>query len=158
MTKKNNDIFKIILVVIVLIIVFIIGMLIGKNLLQSNSNKENKNISNIEEDEFKNIRINEDFSKDGYIENLDNVRWNNARITQYDEEMEISITLNNDLEIEKIESRTLTVNLLDKEGKIIYTKDVEMEEIPENYGYTFLELKFEIEEPIIIYDVQIIAK
>ena len=72
--------------------------------------------------------------------------------------MEIIITLNNESETEKIPAQNLTINLLDQNGKIIYSKDTTIEEISANYGYTTIDLNFEYIEPQIIYDIQIISK
>ena len=109
-------------------------------------------------DDMRRIRINEDFSKEGTVENLKNVRWSNANIMQSDNEMDIDIMLNNESEKEKVKATTLTVKLLDKQGKVIKSKDVKMEEIPAKFGYTTLNLKFDITDLMIIYDIQIVAK
>ena len=92
---------------------------------------------------FRRIRVDEDLSVDGKVENLENVRWHNARIMQNDEKIEVSIILNNESKDKKIEAKTLTVRLLNKEGKEIASKDVKMNEISDNYGYTDIEAEFE---------------
>ena len=92
---------------------------------------------------FRRIRVDEDLSVDGKVENLENVRWHNARIMQNDEKIEVSIMLNNESKDKKIEAKTLTVRLLNKEGKEIASKDVKMNEISDNYGYTDIEAEFE---------------
>lgn len=152
--KKNIIISIIVLVILLLIIIFVIN---------SNNNDNKEVTNNKEETENKidrtiNIRINEDFSKDGRVENLENVRWHNANIIEYDDKMEIDIMLNNEEKDKKIPATTLTVNIYNEDNKIIYTKDVEMEEIPDNYGYTDLNLEFDIDEIVIIKDIEIVAK
>ena len=104
------------------------------------------------------IFLDENISKEGIVKGAENLRWNDAWIRQSDNEMEISLTLNNESETEKIQERDLTVNLLDKDNKIIYTKDVKIKEINSKVDYTFLECKIEITSPVIIYDLQIQAK
>ena len=162
--KDNSKIWMICFIVSVIIIIglliWILNIKLDKKTAE-NKFEANTKIStsdNQDYDDMKRIRINENFSKEGTVENLENVRWNNANIMQYDDEMDIDIMLNNESENEKIEATTLTVKLLDKQGKVMKEKDIEMEEIPANYGYTSLNLNFEISEVCIIYDIQIVAK
>ena len=131
-----------------------------KDTNDNNNPKSSQSAQNSNDDIDHNIRVmlDEDLSKDGIIEGIENVMWNNARIRQVDNEMEVSIMLNNQSETEKIPSHDLTINLIDKDKKVILTKDIKMEEIPSQYGYTSLELTFEITEPVVIYDIQIEAK
>ena len=149
---------KIIVLAVIVLFVLVIGLFIGKMLPEGEKENTAKNNTTADTDNFKQIRINEDFSKDGTVENLENVRWNNANIMQFDNEMEISIYLNNESQTEVVPERQLTVNLLDKNGKVMYTQDVMMKEIAAEYGYTTIDLKFEIQEVAIIHDIQIIAK
>ena len=160
--------FIISIVIIVALLIWILNLKQNKKITE-NQTKSNtststsqsvKNDSEDEEydEEMKQIRINEDFSKEGTVENLENVRWSNANIMQFDDEMDIDIMLNNESQTEKINATTLTVKLLDKQGNVIKEQDVEMKEIPSNYGYTTLNLSFDITEVMIIYDIQIVAK
>ena len=141
--------------IILLIVAFIAGFFFGK--LGNSSEKPTKTTSNDFTD-FKQIRLNEDFTKEGTVENLENVHWNHVSIMQFDNELEVSLTLDNMSETEKIEARELTVHLLDKKGNVIISKDVQMPEIAENYGYAMLDFECEIEELMIIEDIQIKAK
>ena len=159
--------FIISIIVIVVLLIWILNLKqdkkVTKNQTRSNtssstSQSAKKDSEDEEYNDMKQIRINEDFSKDGTVENLENVRWTNANIMQFDDEMDIDIMLNNESQTEKINATTLTVKLLDKQGKVIKEQDVEMKEIPSNYGYTTLNLKFDISEVMIIYDIKIIAK
>ena len=160
MQNKNNiwKIFSIVAIIIIVILIICI-ILISSKSSEASSNKTNetpKTTTNTAKhnDDMIRISLDEDFSKDG----TENVRWSDARIRQYDNEMEISIMLNNDSETEVIEARTLEMVLLDKEGKQIIAKDIEMGEIPAKYGYTTLETTIENVEPLLVYDVQLKAK
>ena len=159
--------FIISIIVIVVLLIWILNLKqdkkVTKNQTRSNtssstSQSAKKDSEDEEYNDMKQIRINEDFSKDGTVENLENVRWTNANIMQFDDEMDIDIMLNNESQTEKINATTLTVKLLDKQGKVIKEQDVEMKEIPSNYGYTTLNLNFDITEVMIIYDIKIVAK
>lgn len=144
---------RIILILIIIAIILLVGyFLITK--LKNNESQEQY----LDENSLKIIVVTEEINKDGKIENLANASWNSARIKQQDGKMEVSINLNNNSETEKIEARILTVKLINKSKDIIATKDVRMEEIPEDYGYTTLDIEFEIKEEILIDDIQIIAK
>lgn len=169
--KEKSNIWKICFIIsIIIILVLLIWILnlkqdkkvakndTGSNTSSSTSQSVKKDAEDEEFNDMKRIRINEDFSKEGTVENLENVRWSNANIMQSDDEMDIDIMLNNESQTEKINATTLTVKLLDKQGNVIKEQDVEMKEIPANYGYTSLNLNFEISEVMIIYDIQIVAK
>ena len=145
------------------LVVIVIGLAVYAFGFKGNNNFNNSNNqvsdNSISEDERHiMIRLDEDLSLDGTIKNLENVRWHNARIIQMDGQLELSIMLNNESKDKKIEARTLTIKLLDKAGKEIATKDFEMKEIKDNYGYTNIELTFDIPEPVIVGDIEITAK
>ena len=142
------------------LVVIIIGLSVYAFGFKNTNNFDTKYnaMNSIDENDYRRIRIDEDFSTDGKVENLEDVRWNNARIVQSDGKLELSIMLNNELKDKKIEARTLTVKLLDKAGKEIATKDFEMKEIKDNYGYTNIELIFDIPELVIVGDIEITAK
>ena len=168
MEKNTNNIWKVGCIILIIIVIIQSTILITKKHEKKEENKTNiaqnenksKTTELIEDDleEMKQIRINEDFSKDGKIEGIENVRWNNVRIMQNDDDMEVSIMLNNESQTEKIPEADLIVNFMDKEGKVIYTQNIKMQEISANYGYTSLDMTFKISEPLIIYDVKIIKK
>ena len=104
------------------------------------------------------IRIDEELSMEGTVEGIEDLRWNDARITQYDNKIEVYIMLTSISEAEKIPARKLDVKLIDKSGKEIATKEAEMQEISDKFGYTTLELVFDTSEKEVIYDIQIVAK
>ena len=161
---EKEKIWQIICLVLVVIIiglsVYAFGFRGNNNINKSNNQSNNQSSDNSISEDERNImiRLDEDFSVDGTIKNLENVRWNNARIMQMDGKLELDIMLNNELKDKKIEARTLTVKLLDKAGKEIATKDFEMKEIKDNYGYTNIELTFDIPDPVIVGDIEITAK
>ena len=160
---KKENIWQIICLVLVIIIiglsVYAFGFKNTNNTNDTNDIDNKRNITNsIEEDGFRRIRLDEDFSTDGKVENLENVRWNNARIMQMDGKLELSIMLNNESKDKKIEARTVIVKLMDEAGKEIASKEVEMKEISDNYGYTNIDITYDVQEPTIIYDIKIIAK
>lgn len=161
----KNNIWKIISVI--LLIVVLVLLILLKNSYKKT--RENNNLSDTktnQRDESNideltgdiRISLDENISKEGIVKGAENLKWSDAWIRQSDNEMEISLTLNNESETEKIQERDLTVNLLDKVNNIIYTKDVKIKEINSNVDYTFLECKIEITSPVIIYDLQIQAK
>ena len=168
MKEDTNNIWKVGCIILIIIVIIQSTILIIKKLEKKEETKtntvqtENKiKTTDLKEDdieEMRQIRIDEDFSKMGTIEGIENIRWNNVRIMQNDDDMEVSIMLNNESQTEKIPTANLTVNLLDKDGKILFTKDMQMQEISANYGYTTLDMTFKITEPVIIYDVQILKK
>lgn len=147
-------------IICLILVVIVIGLSVYTFGFKNTNNIDNKNnaTNSTEENDNRRIRIDEDLSIDGKVENLENVRWSNARITHTDGKLELSIMLNNESKDKKVEAKTLTVKLLDKAGKEIATKDFEMKEIKDNYGYTNIELTFDIAEPVIIYNISIIAK
>lgn len=161
----KNNIWKIVSVVL-LIVVFVLLILLKSsyNKTEKNNNlsdtKTNQRVENNIDDSTGNIRISldENISKEGSVKGAEHLKWNDALIRQSDNEMEISLTLNNESDTEKIQEKDLTVNLLDKDNNIIYTKDVKIQEINSKVDYTFLECKLEITNPVIIYDLQIQAK
>lgn len=158
---KKENVWQIISLVLVIII---IGLSVYTFVYKDNKKVEN-NENSIDTTtpgpgdlEYRRIRVDEDLSVDGKVENLENVRWHNARIMQNDEKIEVSIMLNNESKDKKIEAKTVTVRLLNKEGKEIASKDVKMNEIPDNYGYTDIKAEFENMEYAIIYNIELIAK
>lgn len=153
MKEKNSKL----IIIIAIFIVIIIGLiLVVKNV--GNSETSNKNNQNVEIEKFRKISIEEELEVEGFVENLNNVRWSNANIMQHDNKMEISIMVNNESKTEKVPAKKLTVKVLDKNGKVIASKnDVEMKEIPDNFGYTKLDLKFDVKDVVIVYDIQISA-
>ena len=145
MKEDTNNIWKVGCIILIIIVIIQSTILIIKKLEKKEETKtntvqtENKiKTTDLKEDdieEMRQIRIDEDFSKMGTIEGIENIRWNNVRIMQNDDDMEVSIMLNNESQTEKIPTANLTVNLLDKDGKILFTKDMQMQEISANYGY-----------------------
>ncbi len=158
MEDKNNNIWKIVSIISIVIVVILLIYIIATNVNSSKTKNTEKNPTTSDEEIFKDIRINEDFSTDGTIEGIENVRWSNANIMQFDNKMEISIMLNNESATEKIDEKELTVILIDKDGNEIAKNKVKMEEIPENYGYTTIDLELEQIDLTIIYDIKIIAE
>ena len=148
-----------VLIIIGLVVYIFVGPNLKNNVAAGKQADKNAGTSQSEEDTFRNIRLDEDITTDGRIEGIENLRWNNARITQHDKEMEVSIMLNNESEKEKIPANNLTVKLLDKSGNVIATKDVEMKEIAAKYGYSSLEMKFEeIKDYAVVYSIDISVK
>lgn len=149
MNKKRKNIKMLITFAIVLLIILIViaGYFIYKG-INKTKNTDGK---------IQWITSTLDIWKNGNVENLNNVSWANIRINQDNNELNVRIQLDNNSETDKAEARTLTVNLLGKRGKKLFSKDVEMEEI-ENDGWAVLEFSLPIDEPVMIYDAQIIAK
>ena len=158
----KDTIWKILCFTLLIIIIILISIIIKTNNNLVNKSNENEISNTIQEQEILDNRVslhlNEDLFKDGIVEGIDNLSWNTATILHNNNIMEIIITLNNESETEKIPAQNLTINLLDQNGKIIYSKDTTIEEISANYGYTTIDLNFEYIEPQIIYDIQIISK
>lgn len=161
----KNNIWKILCIILLIVVLVLVVLLKNsyKKTAEDNNLPDTKTNQRAESDideSIGDIRISldENISKEGIVKGAENLKWNDAWIRQSDNEMEISLTLNNESETEKIQERDLTVNLLDKDNNIIYTKDVKIKEINSNVDYTFLECKIEITSPVIIYDIQIQAK
>ena len=136
------------------IVLFVIIIVLSVNL--SNKGKH-RNISVEDEERIRNIRLDEDISSDGIIENLEGVRWNNARIFQNNGQLNFSVTINNESKDKKVKKQTLKVILLDKYGNEIIAKDLEMKEISKDYGYTNIQFTAEMKELVIIDDIKIVA-
>ena len=152
--KKEN---KIKIIIIVCSILILLGILF---LMRINvGDKKNSNVidETSEEDKFRQIRIDEDLETEGTVKNLQNARWNHVRINQEDNKLELELDIRNDSKTEVIPSTELTVNVKDKAGKTILSKNVQMEEIKDDYGYTILELDFDINDYVIVYDLEVIA-
>ena len=152
--KKEN---KIKIIIIVCSILILLGILF---LMRINvGDKKNSNVidETSEEDKFRQIRIDEDLDTEGTVKNLQNARWNHVRINQEDNKLELELDITNDSKTEVIPSTELTVNVKDKAGKTILSKNVQMEEIKDDYGYTILELDFDINDYVIVYDLEVIA-
>ena len=145
------------IIIIAIFIVIIIGLIVVvKNV--GNNGTSNKTNQNVEIEKVRQISIEEELEVEGFVGNLQGVRWNSARIRQDGSKMEISIMLNNESKTEKVPVKKLTVKVLDKDGKVIASKsDVEMKEIPDNFGYTTLDLKFDVKDIVVVYDIQISA-
>lgn len=158
----KDTIWKILCFTLLIIIIILISIIIKSNKNLDNKSNENEINNTIQEQEILDNRVslhlNEDLFKDGIVEGIENLSWNTATILHNNNIMEIIITLNNESETEKIPAQNLTINLLDQNGKIIYSKDTTIEEISANYGYTTIDLNFDYIEPKIIYDIQIISK
>lgn len=155
---KKENVWQIISIVLVIIIIGLSVYTFVYKDQKKEDIEDNTTSVTTEEDMFRRIRVDEDLSVDGKVENLENVRWHNARIMQNDEKIEVSIMLNNESKDKKIEAKTLTVRLLNKEGKEIASKDVKMNEISDNYGYTDIKAEFENMEYAVIYNIELIAK
>ena len=162
-TKEVNDkkrlIIAVVIIIIAIVVLYFLISSFGKNSEnKTNTNNNLSNNSNAEiDDGFKMIRVDQTLDKDGKVANLDGVKWHNARIMQNDDKMEISIDLNSETEKE-IEAKTLEVKVLDKNGKTVFTKELQMEKITKEKRYTIIEMEFDIEEYFVVYDIQISAK
>ena len=161
--KKNRSKKVILMGIIIILIILLIIFLAVKNKKnkEETTNNTTDNSTNMEiekerDDEDKRIDINENIEIDREIKNLKDVRCRSISIDQREEEMRVSIYIRNMSKTEKVEAKTLKINLLNKSNKVIYSQDVEMEEI-EAYGFTNIDLELTIQEPVLVYDVDIIA-
>ena len=143
-------------IVCLVLVVIIIGLAVYAFGFKSNSIIKKSGDSS-SENEFKDIRLEESISTDGEIENLENVRWNNARIMQSDGRLELSLMLNNESQDKKVGEQKLKITLLDKTGKEIVSKDVSIKEIDSKYGYTDINFSVEMKELVIVNDIKIVA-
>ena len=110
------------------------------------------------EDSSISIRVDEDLSMKGKVENLEDVSFGHVRITQYNGKTRISVMLNNESKDKAIEAKTLTINLLDKDGAVIAKGTTEMKEIKENLRYTNVDLEMDMPNLELVYNIQIIAE
>ena len=164
MNNNTNNIYKLGCIILI-IIVAILSIIIIKN--KSNKNVANNNEksdtskkieSSLNENDLIRIMLDEDLTKEGTVEGIENLRWSDARIRQDESQMNVLIMLDNKSETEKIPAKDLTIEFLDKENRIIYTKEIKMGEVPDNFGYTVLDFVVDIQEPVMVYDIQIKAK
>ena len=141
--KKRLIIAVVIIIIAIVVLYFLISSFWKNSENKTNTNNNSSNNSNTvtEDDGFKMIRVDQTLDKDGKVANLDGVRWHNARIMQNDDKMEISIDLNSETEKE-IEAKTLEVKVLDKNGKTVFTKELQMEKITKEKRYTKYTLFF----------------
>ena len=138
-------------VVVACLIVAII--LVNKGEETSSMVKENE-----EEESKTQIVLNEDLILTGTVENLNNVNFYYGRMLYQDKKAIAYIMLNNESDTEKVSPRTVTVELLNKQGKVIAKNDAQMGEISNDMGQTELMAEFDMAEPQIIYDLRITAK
>ena len=110
-----------------------------------------------EQNRFKKIQISENLDNEGTIKNLQNVIWNHAMINQEDNSLDLELYIRNESKTEVIPETELTINIKDKDGKTILTQNAQIEEIESNYGYAVVDLNFEIDDFIIVYDIEVIA-
>lgn len=163
----NKTTKKIIIVISIILSIVLIYFLIQANLKDNQQNNNTVQKTNTKEKEFSSpsieddenimIRVDQTLDKDGKVQNLEGVRWRNARIMQNDNKMEISIDLNNMEDVE-IPSKTLQINILDKNKKIVLSKKVQMEAMTSETLYAEIEIEFDIQEYFLVYDIQIIAE
>lgn len=150
------------IILLTLFVLILVGYLVSKKWKKNDEKAENTNstqttsIIDEENNTIRNININETISIDRNIKNIKNAKCDSINIDQREEEMRVSIYIRNMSKTEKVEAKTLKINLLNKSNKVIYSQDVQMEEI-EAYGFTNIDLELTIQEPVLVYDVDIIA-
>lgn len=161
--KLMQDKWKLCAVIAVVIIVILIIALIATNASKNsnNSNGENnpevvKEAEEVKEEPIR-IMLNEDLDKEGYVEKLDNVSWTHANINQHDKTMDVFIDLRNNSAKDKVKSKKLKVTLLNKQGKEIASKEATMKEMDIN-GTTNLQVSFDAQDYVVVYDLAISAK
>ena len=107
---------------------------------------------------FMNFKLSEEFIGDGNIENLEDVIWSGAKLSQEQGKCKASMIILKTNEGKKIEAKELTIKLLDKDGNVIASKDTKMKEFSENSIYSNLDVQFDMSDYHIIYDIKITAK
>lgn len=162
MKKTNNNIWKM-LFVIACIIILILVIVIIKNKDNSNGTNSSSSSSSQESSAIKrsNIRLSEDLSLMREIKGLGEskkVMCNDARIELSNGKAEVYLTLTNESEKETVENQKFEVSLIDKNNKVIDSKEVTVDKIDSNYGYADINMSFDVPEIQIIYNVQVTAK
>ena len=118
--------------------------------------KHNNTVDNRERD-FQRIRLNEDLAFEGNVKKANNLFWNNASITQYNRELNLRVDITNKSE-EDIKEKIFLVKLLDKNGKVICCKEKNITLISANDGKITIDLKFDVDEIVVVHDIEIITK
>ena len=158
MKKENNNIWKLAFIISVIIIVVMAVILVTVMVKNNGSFSHNSGVSNSSQEHEVDIRVEEDLMKYGTIQNLDNVNWSNARISQYDNEMLVYISLNNQSEKEKVDPTQLQITLFDENGKEFYSTEIMTEEIKDQFGSYDLQFSVPMSKIQIVHDINIVAK
>jgi len=162
MKKKKINIWQIISIIFIVIsIILAVNIVTMKNRAKGNKVqiKNDSETSQTQGTPSENqIRLIERLIKDGNVEGLKNVRWTDATIRQEYNYIFVEIRLTNESETEKVDSKTITANLYDKNGNEIATQEAQMDEIAENYAFTTINFNFDVSDIELIYDIQLTAK
>ena len=145
------------IIVVLLIVIAIMGVQLAKGSIILDIPEKKETATN-REDELIRIHFNEDLSKEGTVEGIEGLQWNNININVDEFSIRVDLTLENRTE-KNIEAQKLKVSLYNKEGKEIATKEVETPAIEAN-KHGFIDIDFSKEEGSdyeVIYDVKIFA-
>ncbi len=148
-SKKILLIYSIAVTALVVCLFIAIAMISNRNETSSYTGEENSN---------RQIVLNEDLVFSGEIENLKDVKYYYGRMLFQNNKTIAYIMINNETQAEKVEARTVVVELLNKQGQVVATSEAQMDEILGANGQVELTAEFDLKEPQIIYDIHITAK
>ena len=143
------------IVIVVLIICIIVIISAGNDKAGSSANKGKIRYGN---QDYSSITLEENLSISGDIENLEGVRWQNARISQNAGDVQVSVTINNDNPDQKVESKQLKIELLDIDGNILAEGNSQIQGLSESTPYINIDFSVGIPIPEVIYNIRIIAE
>ena len=158
MKNKNMNIWKICFIVAVIVIILMLIYIVIQNgkikTLMNNGPAQNIIYGN---QDYSGIILEEELNTSGDIENLEGVRWDNARISQNRGTVDVSITINNEKE-EKIEARHLKIELLNEAKEVIAEGETELKELESNHGFEMLNLQVGMPIPQVVHAIKITAE
>ena len=159
MQKEQKNIWQICFIASCVVIVILIIWIItisgnGNNKVNSSKNS----VIRYGEQNYSNIKVEEEISDSGDIENLENMRWENVRITQNDGTAEVSMTIRNDNPEQKIENKHLKIELLDIDGNILAEGHGDITELTNSNNFTEINFSAGIPSPELIYNLRVVAE
>ena len=159
MEKEQKNIWQICFIASCTIIVILIIWIItisgnGNNKVNSSKNS----VIRYGEKNYSNIKVEEEISDSGDIENLENMRWENVRIIQNDGTAKVSMTIRNDNPEQKIENKHLKIELLDIDGNVLAEGNSDIIELTDSNNFTEINFSAGIPSPEVIYNLRVVAE
>lgn len=156
MKKRIKNVWKICFIISCLIIsaLTLKILMLKKENKNSNSSKQNPQIT-YGNGNYTDIMLEEDLYTSGEIKNLENVTWDNVRISQNGGNAEVYLTINYDEPEQTIENKQLKIELLDSKGNVLAEGNATIEELSKVKTYTDINFTVSMPEPVIVYALRI---
>ena len=165
MKKGTMNIWKYCFIIACVVIVVLAINLYSKNKINNDSSVKANNGTSVKSgkirygnQDYSGITLEEDLSIFGEIENLEDVRFDNVRISQYGGNAVINITISNDNPEKKIEDKQLKIELLDIDGNVLAEGNGHIEELSKERNYANIDFTTSIPTPSVVFDIRIVAE